>query len=72
MIYTLTLNPAIDKTVEISGLTLGGVNRTDSERCDAGGKGINVSKVIKTLGGESTAMGIIGGATGQEIEKISE
>ena len=69
MIYTLTLNPAIDKTVEISGLTLGGVNRTDSERCDAGGKGINVSKVIKTLGGESTAMGIIGGATGQEIEK---
>ena len=69
MIYTLTLNPAIDKTVEISGLVLGGVNRTDSERSDAGGKGINVSKVIKTLGGESTAMGIIGGATGLEIEK---
>ena len=51
MIYTLTLNPAIDKTVEISGLVLGGVNRTDSERSDAGGMGINVSKVIKTLGG---------------------
>ena len=72
MIYTLTLNPAIDKTVEISGLTLGGVNRTDSERTDAGGKGINVSKVLKTLGGTSVAMGIIGGGTGDTIEKYME
>lgn len=69
MIYTVTLNPAIDKTVEINGLVLGGVNRTVSERTDAGGKGINVSKVIKTLGGQSTAMGIIGGGTGDAIEE---
>lgn len=68
MIYTLTLNPAIDKTVEIEGLSVGGVNRISEMRVDAGGKGINVSKVIKILGGESVAMGIIGGSGGEMIE----
>lgn len=68
MIYTLTLNPAIDKTVEIADLTLGGVNRITSLRTDAGGKGINVSKVLKTLGGESVAMGIVGGGGGEMID----
>lgn len=68
MIYTVTLNPAIDKTVEIDGLELGGVNRIVTMRTDAGGKGINVSKVISKLSGNSIAMGIVGGSTGADIE----
>ncbi len=67
MIYTLTLNPAIDKTAEIADFTLGSVNRITSLRIDVGGKGINVSKVIKTLGGKSVAMGIVGGSGGDMI-----
>ena len=51
MIYTVTLNPALDKTVEIPSLTIGAVNRIVSMRTDPGGKGINVSKVIRKLGG---------------------
>ena len=69
MIYTLTLNPAIDKTVEIDGLMLGGVNRIADMRVDAGGKGINVSQVAAVLGSKSVAMGIVGGSGGQLIEK---
>ena len=68
MIYTVTLNPAIDKTVEIEGLNLGGVNRISKMRTDVGGNGINVSKVISKLSGDSIAMGIVGGSTGEDIE----
>lgn len=67
MIYTVTLNPALDKTVEIPSLTVDSVNRITAMRTDPGGKGINVSKVIKKLGGQSIAAGILGGATGRTI-----
>ena len=67
MIYTVTLNPALDKTVEIPSLTVDAVNRITSMRTDPGGKGINVSKVISKLGGKSIAAGILGGDTGRAI-----
>lgn len=67
MIYTVTLNPALDKTVEIPSLTVDAVNRITSVRTDPGGKGINVSKVISKLGGKSIAAGILGGDTGRAI-----
>lgn len=72
MIYTVTLNPALDKTVEIPSLTVDSVNRITAMRTDPGGKGINVSKVIQKLGGESTATGILGGNTGQAIRSALE
>jgi len=68
MIKTITLNPAVDKTIEINNFRVGNVNRVSSVRLDAGGKGINVSKVIKNLGGESRAMGILSGKSGEFIK----
>jgi len=60
LIYTITLNPAIDMTIYLDKLQKGMVNRSNSWLTDAGGKGVNVSKFIKVLGGESVAMGFIG------------
>ncbi|ADQ03693.1 1-phosphofructokinase [Caldicellulosiruptor owensensis OL] len=60
MIYTVTLNPAIDMTVYIDTLKKGQVNRSRYCLMDAGGKGINVSKVIKALGGQSIVLGFLG------------
>ena len=68
MIVTVTLTPALDKTVTLPGFAIGKVNRIASLRLDAGGKGINVSKVLKSLGGESVATGILGGSTGKFIQ----
>ncbi len=69
LVYTVTLNPALDKTVAISGFTAGRVNYVEQIRMDPGGKGINISKVLKGLGGNSIATGILGGATGRYIKK---
>ena len=69
MIYTVTLNPALDKTVEIPSFTTDGVNRITSIRTDPGGKGINVSKVVAALGSTSRVLGILGGSTGQMISE---
>ncbi len=70
MIYTVTLNPALDKTVEIPSFTIDSVNRITAMRTDPGGKGINVSKVISKFGGKSVATGILGGATGNAIKSM--
>lgn len=68
MIITVTLNPAIDKTLEVDNCTIGSINRVSSIKIDAGGKGINVSKVIKSLQGESVAFGALAGSTGEFIK----
>ncbi len=67
MIITVTPNPAVDKSITIQNLKIDAVNRTQTIRQDAGGKGINVSKVINAMGENSVAMGIVGGASGQFI-----
>lgn len=68
MIITLTMNPAIDKTAELASLHVGELNRLQNVMIDAGGKGINVSKTIKNLGGNSIVLGLIAGNTGKFIE----
>lgn len=68
MIVTVTMNPAIDKTIEIDEIICGGLNRIKAFESDAAGKGINVSKTIKSLGGESIAVGFIGGDAGNTIK----
>lgn len=69
MIYTVTFNPAIDYVVKMDGLNVGETNRTVSEEYYFGGKGINVSIVLKELGVDSTAMGFISGFTGRSLEE---
>ncbi len=72
MIVTVTMNPAIDKTVDIDRLECGGLNRIKHVELDAGGKGINVSKTIHELGGTSIATGFIAGNTGKMIQSVME
>ncbi len=67
MILTVTLNPAIDKTIIINNFQEGSVNRVLDTRVDAGGKGINVSKVIKKLNGKTKVLGFIAGKSGESI-----
>ena len=69
MIVTVTLTPALDKTVILPDFQVDQVNRIQSLRLDAGGKGINVSKVLRSLGTDSLATGILGGGTGRFIEE---
>ena len=69
MIYTVTFNPSLDYIVDVENFRLGMTNRTCSEQMMAGGKGINVSIVLKNLDIRSTALGFIAGFTGEEIRR---
>ena len=70
MIITVTMNPAIDRTLEIDSLVRGGLNRIGRVEYDAGGKGINVSRTIRELGGKTIATGFLGGNSGRIIADI--
>lgn len=70
MIITVTMNPAVDKTIELSTFVHGDLNRIENVVLDAGGKGINVSKTIQALGGKSFATGFLGGRNGDYIQDI--
>lgn len=72
MIYTVTFNPSLDYIVSVNDFQLGMTNRTDTEKILPGGKGINVSIVLKNLGLENTALGFAAGFTGDEIRKRVE
>lgn len=69
MIYTVTFNPAVDLVMRTDGLKGGEVNRARSEELMFGGKGINVSLVLRELGVESVALGFVAGFTGEAIEQ---
>ena len=69
MIYTVTFNPSLDYTVDVPDFALGKTNRTTAEQLFVGGKGINVSVVLRNLGQESTALGFVAGFTGDEITR---
>lgn len=68
MIYTVTLNPSIDYVIKLEHLNIGHVNRVSDECVYPGGKGINVSRILKTLGHDNVATGFISGFTGDFIE----
>ena len=68
MIITVTLNPAVDQTLVLEKLTLGDTNRVRDSRIDPGGKGINVSRVLRVLGRESMAAGLAPGSLGRFVE----
>lgn len=71
MIYTVTFNPSLDYIVSVNDFTLGKTNRTSYEQMLLGGKGINVSTVLKNLGIENIALGFVAGFTGKEIERMA-
>ncbi|MCR4999271.1 MAG: 1-phosphofructokinase [Lachnospiraceae bacterium] len=72
MIYTVTFNPSLDYIVSVDHFTVGAVNRTNTELMFPGGKGINVSMVLKNLGFDSIALGFMAGFTGKEIVRLLE
>lgn len=70
MIYTITFNPALDYVMEMQDFQTGKINISKKEHILPGGKGINVSIILKTLGIDSTALGFIAGFVGDEIERM--
>lgn len=72
MIYTVTFNPSLDYIVTVDHFKAGEINRTADELIYPGGKGINVSIVLKNLGYDNTALGFMAGFTGREIQRLLE
>lgn len=72
MIYTITFNPALDYISKVENFEKGKINRTQIEKILPGGKGLNVSTVLKNLGIESTTLGFIAGFTGEELQRRIE
>ncbi|MCX8110427.1 MAG: 1-phosphofructokinase family hexose kinase [Syntrophorhabdaceae bacterium] len=70
MIYTITLNPILDITMDVEELVYDDVNKVVDEAKRPSGKGIDISRVIKELGGEATVLGFIGGYRGLELESM--
>jgi 6-phosphofructokinase 2 len=68
VIYTITLNPSLDRTIDVEEFTYDDVNMILDEKRYPGGKGIDVSRVIRELGGQSIAYGFMGGYNGLEVE----
>ena len=70
MVYTVTLNPALDYVMKVGSLRYDDINRSDSEEMYYGGKGINVSVVLTRLGVESKALGFVAGFTGDKLSQM--
>ena len=70
MVYTVTLNPALDYVMKVGTLRYDDINRSKEETIYGGGKGINVSYVLTALGIENRALGFAAGFTGEELERI--
>lgn len=70
MVYTVTLNPALDYVMKLKALRTDDINRTDGEEIYYGGKGINVSVILTQLGIPNTALGFVGGFTGKKLEEM--
>ena len=69
MVYTVTFNPALDYVVRMSSFEAGATNRTESDEIQWGGKGINVSTVLRNLGIDNVALGFLAGFTGQALDQ---
>ena len=67
MIYTVTLNPSIDYVIKVKKLVKGNINRVNEEHVYPGGKGINVTRILKNLDNDSIALGFVSGFTGDYI-----
>ena len=72
MIYTITFNPALDYITQVENFKIGEINRTKTETILPGGKGLNVSIVLKNLEIENTALGFVAGFTGEELIRKME
>lgn len=72
MIYTITFNPALDYITQVENFKIGEINRTKTETILPGGKGLNVSIVLKNLGIENTALGFVAGFTGEKLKQEIE